>query len=225
MSKGIIYVCSTAVDGLIKIGKTNDFERRMTFLESNGYRNVAGLKRQFAIEVDNFDEIEVLLDDLFAKSKVGNTELFSLDINKVIQLLSAFQGQQIYPEIETKKEVFERTTDVVQTKLLPNGEYHLNINQKNGNVIKAKLVVENGVLILKKDSMILNISDKAGKYLTRLASTVKTKNNRLIEDTIMSSVSLAAGVVMGINWNGWFAWKDNQGRVIDIYRKKNIIDE
>ena len=55
MAKGIIYVCSTAVHGLIKIGKTKDFESRMKTLEDNGYRNVAGLKRQFAIELDNYD--------------------------------------------------------------------------------------------------------------------------------------------------------------------------
>lgn len=76
MSRGIIYVCSTAVEGLIKIGRTNDFQKRMKLLEDNGYRNVTGLKRQFAIEVDNHEEIEQLLDDLFAKSRVGNTELF-----------------------------------------------------------------------------------------------------------------------------------------------------
>ena len=73
MAKGIIYMCSTAVQGLIKIGKTKDFESRMKTLEDNGYRNVAGLKRQFAIELDNYEEIETLLDDLFAKSRVGKT--------------------------------------------------------------------------------------------------------------------------------------------------------
>ena len=76
MSRGIIYVCSTAVEGLIKIGRTNDFQKRMKLLEDNGYRNVTGLKRQFAIEVDNHEEIEQLLDDLFAKSRVGNTNCF-----------------------------------------------------------------------------------------------------------------------------------------------------
>ena len=101
MSRGIIYVCSTAVEGLIKIGRTNDFQKRMKLLEDNGYRNVTGLKRQFAIEVDNHEEIEQLLDDLFAKSRVGNTELFSLHLNKIIQLLSSFAGKQIYPTNET----------------------------------------------------------------------------------------------------------------------------
>ena len=46
MEKGIIYLMTTVVNGLIKIGKTgNDqFENRMRFLESNGYANITGLK-------------------------------------------------------------------------------------------------------------------------------------------------------------------------------------
>ena len=54
MAKGIIYLMTTVVSGLIKIGKTrNDqFENRMRSLESNGYANITGLKREFAIEVD-----------------------------------------------------------------------------------------------------------------------------------------------------------------------------
>ena len=55
MSKGIIYVMSTVVPGLIKIGQTmtTNFENRMRNLEHNGYSNVTGLKRVFAIEVDD----------------------------------------------------------------------------------------------------------------------------------------------------------------------------
>ena len=59
-SKGIIYVMSSAVPGLIKIGKTGvaNYEQRMYNLEHNGYRNVTALKRVFAIEVESYDEKE-----------------------------------------------------------------------------------------------------------------------------------------------------------------------
>lgn len=42
MAKGIIYVMTTVVPGLIKIGKTgvDNFEARMYQLERNGYFNV-----------------------------------------------------------------------------------------------------------------------------------------------------------------------------------------
>ena len=58
MAKGIIYVMTTVVPGLIKLGKTgsDNFESRMYNLERNGYSNVAGLQRKFAIEVDDYDE-------------------------------------------------------------------------------------------------------------------------------------------------------------------------
>lgn len=47
MAKGIIYVMTTAVPGLIKIGKTglDNFEQRMYQLERNGYSNVTALKK------------------------------------------------------------------------------------------------------------------------------------------------------------------------------------
>ena len=58
MSKGIIYIMTSVLPGLIKIGKTgyDQFEKRMDFLEKNGYRNITGLKRKFAIEVEEYDE-------------------------------------------------------------------------------------------------------------------------------------------------------------------------
>ena len=69
MAKGIIYVMTTAVDGLIKIGKTgsDNYEQRMNILENNGYRNVTALKRIFAIEVDDYDAKETLLHTIFGE--------------------------------------------------------------------------------------------------------------------------------------------------------------
>ena len=86
MTKGIIYAMTTVVLGLIKIGKTscNNFEQRMYNLEHNGYFNVVGLHRRFAIEVEDCDEKEALLDESFSKSRVPDSELFALDIDMVI---------------------------------------------------------------------------------------------------------------------------------------------
>jgi hypothetical protein len=98
MAKGILYVMSTVVPGLIKIGKTgmDNFESRMYNLEHNGYSNVVGLKRQFAVQVEDYDEKEKMLDDIFSSSRVPNTELFAIDLDLMIQLLSSFEGEQIY---------------------------------------------------------------------------------------------------------------------------------
>ena len=115
MAKGIIYLMSTLVDGLIKIGKTDNFENRMRLLENNGYRNITGLKREFAIEVEDYDEKEKLLHSIFSKSRLGDTELFSVDIDLAKQLLSAFDGKIIYPQ-ETRQEIFSNATDAVEEK-------------------------------------------------------------------------------------------------------------
>ena len=73
MAKGIIYIMETVVPGIIKIGKTrtDQFENRMNYLEKNGYSNVSGLKRRLAIEVDEYNEKERIIHDIFSKSRVG----------------------------------------------------------------------------------------------------------------------------------------------------------
>ncbi len=115
MARGIIYIMSTIVDGLIKIGKTTDFESRMRILENNGYHNITGLKRQFAIEVDDYDEKESLIHNIFSKSQINDSELFSVDIDLAKQLLSAFDGKMIYPK-ENKEKIFNKATDAVIIK-------------------------------------------------------------------------------------------------------------
>ena len=69
----------------------------------NGYRNITGLKREFAIEVEDYEEKEKLLHSIFSKSRLGDTELFSVDIDLAKQLLSAFDGKIIYPKKQDKK--------------------------------------------------------------------------------------------------------------------------
>jgi hypothetical protein len=113
MAKGIIYLMATAVSGLVKIGKTgtNNYPERMRFLEANGYYNVAGLRRYFAIELDDYDEKESLLHEIFSKHRVGTSELFALDQDLVRQLLLSFDGKVIYPEkIDKEKEFDEVAT-------------------------------------------------------------------------------------------------------------------
>lgn len=224
MSRGIIYVCSTAVEGLIKIGRTNDFQKRMKFLEDNGYKNVTGLKRQFAIEVDNYEDIEQLLDDLFAKSRVGNSELFSLDLNKIIQLLSSFSGKQVYPTDETKQEVFNKATEIVYSKMIPEGEYFLSRKIKEINqTVKAQMVVENGKFILKKGSIIAPYKEyKTPSWITIRKSMKLDNNGILLKDVECSSPSMAAALVVGQSANGWTCWKNENNQSIDIYRRSDI---
>lgn len=109
MASGIIYLMTTAVSGLVKIGKTGtgNYQERMRFLEANGYYNVTGLKRFFAIELEDYDDKESLLHEIFSKHQVGNSELFALDQELVRQLLLSFDGKVIYPEKIDKEKEFD----------------------------------------------------------------------------------------------------------------------
>jgi hypothetical protein len=114
MKKGIIYIMTTAVSGLIKIGQTGtkNYPERMRFLEANGYSNVSGLKRFFAIELDEYIDKENLLHEIFSKHQVGDSELFALDYELVKQLLLSFDGNIIYPENIDKEKEFDNVSEV-----------------------------------------------------------------------------------------------------------------
>ena len=223
MAKGVIYCMTTVVPGLIKIGKTtiDNFESRMYILERNGYSNVVGLKRHFAIEVQDYDEKETLLDDIFSKSRVPNTELFALDIDLVVQLLSSFDGKQIYPDFESKEEVFQKATNERKVKAnwekIPDGKYHLSEAKKGFGKVEATMRVEDGMFIVEKGSKCAPTKDG---WIPEVRKNAIIHDNILLEDVECNSPSTAGWVVMGGSNNGWNIWKDEEGQPIDIYRQK-----
>lgn len=225
MAKGIIYLMTTVVSGLIKIGKTGNeqFENRMRFLESNGYANITGLKRVFAIEVDEYDDKEKLIHDIFSKSRISNTELFALDIETAKSLLASLDGKQIYPKDKTKKEVFEESTEEIKLKtdtgFIPDGEYFLNRNIKGFGKVNGKAIVKDGVFTLLKGSI---CGDTGNGYIPSIRKNAKIYNNILQEDMICSNPSSAGWIVIGKSNNGWVEWKDIKGNSIEIYRDKPV---
>ena len=225
MSRGIIYVMTTVVDGLVKIGKTGTqhFEQRMYNLERNGYCNVAGLKRAFAIEVEDYDEKEELIDEIFSKSCVPGTELFALDIDLVIQLLSSFEGKQIYPKTESKEEIFDRVTEDRRIKedwsLIPDGEYYLKRKTKKHGILEGKMLVKDGAFIVKAGSACPPLPDGAWQPEARKNASIV--DDVLIKDCPTAAPSTAAWIVLGHSANGWVEWRDASGKTIDHYRKRS----
>lgn len=228
MAKGIIYVMSTVVDGLIKIGKTgtDNYNQRMNFLESNGYRNVSGLKRQFAIEVDDYDDKEALLDNLFSRSRVSNTELFSLNINEVIQLLSSFEGKVIFPMQDNKTEIFETATEAIESLAIPNGKYTIDLKPRSSEKrVTATMIVSGGKMTVLKGAVLGRVTNITQNSLRELRNNLKEKDGVLSDDFIATSPSMAATIVTGRNSNGWKTWKNQNGKYIDIYRQVSVSDE
>lgn len=226
MAKGIIYIMTTAVPGLIKIGKTgtNNFEQRMYDLEHDGYQNVTALKRSFAIEVDEYDEKEYMLDNIL-KNRLPNTELFALDVNRATQLLSSFDGKVIFPKTDTKDDIFVDATDNTEGEKIPDGTYTFQRKKMSDNkVVRATAVINNGRWTLKKGS-VLGIVEGVG--VSQKAKSVRAtmpldSNGKLLDDFELGacSPSHAGIVVMNQSDNGWIDWKNAEGQPVDIYRKK-----
>ena len=143
---------TTAVSGLIKIGQTGtkNYPERMRFLEANGYSNVSGLKRYFAMELDEYIDKENLIHEIFSKHRVGDSELFALDYELVKQLLLSFDGDVIYPENIDKEKEFDNVSEVrtqsglfsFYKKGLKNGDEVTFVQDKN---IKAEVCGEREV--------------------------------------------------------------------------------
>ena len=225
MAKGIIYLMTTVVPGLVKIGKTgtNNFEERMRNLEKNGYSNVVGLKRYFAIEVDDYDEKELLIDELFSKSRVEKTELFAVDINLAVQLLSSFEGKQIFPQTVTKEEIFDEATIKRDISLIPEGIYYFDrkIKAWDNKHVKGTMRIENGKFIVLKGSIICPNEGKGNSdEVHEKRISIKINNDILQEDVELTSPSAAGGLLIGAACNGWVNWKDKDGKTLDYYRRK-----
>jgi len=229
MAKGIIYVMTTVVPGLVKIGKTGsaNFEQRMYNLENNGYRNITGLKKAFAIEVDDYDEKESLLHTIFEKSQLSDTELFAIDEDIAIQLLSSFEGKQVFPKNVSKEDVFDSATEATNSKTcIPDGEYYMHRKIKRwGKTVKGTMRVSNGKITVLKGSIccpiIQNPEDSALFGTTSKRSEVDIIDDALQEDVEFNSVSMAAQFLTYSTENGWLDWKTADGKVIDVFRKKD----
>lgn len=223
MAKGVIYVMSTAVSGLIKIGKTEtkNFDSNMERFERNGYHNVGGLKRAFAIEVDAYEEKEKLLTALLRNHRIANSSLYANDLDQVIQLLSAFEGKQIYPAGRRKKTVSKEITrdpkEKRDTSLIPNGEYYLKAKVRGFGDVDGTMRVEDGVITVLQGSRCAPMG-KSG--VSALREEAKIDNHILQEDIVCSSPSAAGGIILGHSNNGWAVWKTKDNQPIERYRQE-----
>ena len=232
MANGIIYVMKTVVPGLVKIGKTgtSNFDARMYQLEHNGYFDVAGLKRVFAIEVADYDEKESMLDEIFSRSRVPNSELFALDVDLVVQLLSSFEGTQVYPKpaAQSKGKTFADATTNVKAGtgqgVIPDGTYSMaRKNMQTGKVQKATMRVEGGRFVVPAGTQ-ATLQEGAGHSpgVKQLRDLYVDEDGMSTEDVELSSPSGAGSFVIGASCNGWELWKDVQGKTIGTYRQCDV---
>lgn len=226
MPRGIIYVMTTVVPGLVKIGKsgTGNFEQRMYQLERNGYFNVTGLRRLFAIEVEDYDEKELMLDEIFSRSRVPNSELFALDPELAVQLLSSFEGRQVYPELESKEQSFDQATRERRANPsggpIPDGTYSMSRRLKReGLTVSAAMTVAGGRFVVPRGTRVARV-DGAGlsSGVAQLRRAFVGPDGVTTDDVEFSSPSSAGSFVIGASCDGWVSWRDADGRTIDHFR-------
>ena len=210
MATGVIYVMTSVVKGLIKIGQTNDFVNRMNKLESDGYKNVTGLKRRFAIEVSDYEEKETLLHNIFVKSQVADTELFAVqDIDLVINLLKAFRGRIIYDN-GTVDDVQEQAANVSSRPPEQQNIVQPEIRRQAPRTTFAMINVPIG-------SEILFIRD-----VTKRAIVVDDDNHVKYDDDIYSVTALAHKLLnKNRSINGWEYFLYNGEK---LYERRGRID-
>lgn len=225
MPNGVIYCMSTIVPGLVKIGRTGSdvYNQRMYHLEHNGYCNVVGLKREFAIEVEDYEDKELLIHHVFNNNRVGDTELFAIDLELAIQLLSSLDGIQVYPENKTKTEVFEQATLTRDLEVIPNGKYYyVNTPKRQGTVkkkYKAVLEKSGSTLTLLAGSDIVDRNNITVEKYAKAKKNARIEKDRLVKDLKCDSPSMAASIVSGTLLDGWEVWKTEDGKKIKGFRK------
>lgn len=151
MNEGIVYIMTTVMEGLIKIGITQEkqYKERMRQLEENGYRQINGLHKLFAIKVSDYKAKERLLQDVFSQQRIGDTELFCLNPELVKRLLMAFEGEVIFPEVKNKEKEFAELDKT---------------NEQNNRFSFTKKGLKNGdVITFIKDKNITAIVDGENK--------------------------------------------------------------
>lgn len=235
MTKGIIYVMTTVVPGLVKIGmvRTEEYESVMRSLERNGYFNVVGLRQRYAIEVEDCEEKKGLLDAIFSKSRVSDSDLFALSDELVTQLLSSFAGEQVFPkkaleasslEEPVSKEPLSEEPRAKEAAVpekrggntVPDGEYYLLQRLKGGGDVFAKMRVENGTFTVLRGS---KCSPVRTGVVPKVLQDAPIKDDILQADICVTSPSTAAWIVVGHSINGWVAWMDKNGNPLDTFRK------
>lgn len=139
-----------------------------------------------------------------------------------IQLLSSFDGRQVYPKNETKEQAFTSATEnrklTADIALIPYGVYYMDLQKTGFGRVTAKMKVEDGLFTVLKGSICCPTN---ASWVPAARKGAIIKNNVLMEDVECSSPSTAAWIPTGSRNSGWCVWKTETGKPIDIFRKRD----
>ncbi|MFR6424634.1 MAG: DUF4357 domain-containing protein [Oscillospiraceae bacterium] len=155
--------------------------------------------------------------------RLQNSELFALDIDMAIQLLSSFDGRQVYPKMRPKNRHLRRLQKIANSTddiaLIPNGVYYMDLQKTGFGRVTAKMKVEDGLFTVLKGSVCCPTN---ASWVPAARKGAIIKNNVLMEDVECSSPSTAAWIPTGSRNSGWYIWKTETGKPIDIFQKTRL---
>jgi len=108
--KGVIYLMKTVAPSLVKIGKTTmtDYTEHIAEIQRKGYYSLM-LKPLFAIAVEDHEKKEENLKELFKTHRIGDSDMFSLEGDKLKELLMCYEGSVVFSdETDKQKETQEK---------------------------------------------------------------------------------------------------------------------
>lgn len=130
---------------------------------------------------------------------MSNTELYALDEDLVINLLSSFEGTIIYPKEKTKEEIFDDSAKELESKsdlrFIPNGRYYLKRDVGGFGKVKGEAIVEDGIFKVLKGSICAPVKKGA---VHEIRNRTKIENDVLMEDIICSLHHLLVGLSLEV---------------------------
>ena len=164
-----------------------------------------------------------MLFESVSSSPVPGSELFALDVNLVVQLLSSLDGTKVYPKDESKEDAFDQATEQRAASsdwsCIPDGTYHMDPHVKGMHGTGATMVATGGTFVVKAGSTCL--TDPSDKWRPEARKTASIEGGILQQGVTCRAPSTAGWVVLDRSNNGWKVWRAEDGRYLDSLRKSN----
>ena len=156
--------------------------------------------------------------DTFGKSQISKRAQLMVKLVDLVWNPDMFMCESVQAYIDNEEEVRE-LTDKENRARIPDGEYYLSENREGFGVVKATMVVTNGVFTVKKGSTCAPVS-VGMPWAPEARRSAIIEDCILVEDVNCYSPSTAGWVVLGKANNGWIVWKDSNGVPLDTFRRK-----
>ena len=232
--ENVIYILTNPqYPGYIKIGYASDLKQRLSSLNTGAlvefvpYAVYETTKDKGDLEIHKIIE---LLNPILRASKFDNgksklKEFFKLEPDEAYELLQHIAivsgtEKHLYKVDANMNKINNQPPDVSP---IPNGKYYFKRKIKRENIIaNATIEIIDEKIILKSGSYISPSESKGISDRAKIKrSSLNVVNDTLQEDTQCSSINEASTIILGASCDAWMHWKNENGELIDIYRKEN----